>query len=125
MRVCDSWKDCHLRRGRSTAPHPINSKYFSTAFVSWSRHQVDRRLGRFWIKERTDWRHAMPQEFLPAFGLLIVSLLMVDSRYMSPASAKKLSQLTYQTWRLKRQGRMPSRTTSKMSSFKWRMCSMH
>src|SRR6185295_14130469 len=107
MRVCDSWKDCHLRRGPSTAPHQINSKYFSTAFVSWSRHLADRRLVRFWIRERTGWQRATPHEFHLAFALSIVSLLMVDSRYISPASAKKLSQLIYRTRRLKRQSKMP------------------
>src|ERR1051325_2086438 len=108
MRVCDSWRDYHLRRELSTAPHPINSKYYSTVFVSWFRLPVDRRQDRFWIRERTAWQRAAPREFQPAFALSIVSPLMVDSRYILPESAKRLSQLIYRTRRLKRQSKMPS-----------------
>src|SRR5215470_14496102 len=108
MRVYDSWKAYHLRRELSTARHPLNSKYCSTAFGSWSRHLADRRLVRFWIRERTTWQRATLHEFQRAFALSIVSPLMVDSRYISPASAKKLSQLICQTRRLKRQSKMRS-----------------
>src|ERR1043166_1370037 len=97
MRAYDSWKDYHSHRELSTAANPINSKYFSTDFVSLSRPLGGRRPGRFLIKERTVWQRALRHIFHLDIALSTVSLSMADSRCISPVSARRFWGLLSRT----------------------------